>query len=98
MIIEGIQYQSNISSFRKLALLQGVLICFFKTNNILFEIIEPSKWKSFCGIKGRARKEQKQNTIEFSKENFNLKDITEDMADAIGLGWYAVNNLKFEEE
>ena len=92
VVIEGIQYQSNLSTYRKLALLQGVLICLFAENNYLYSIVEPSKWKSFCKIKGRKRQEQKENAIKFVKDNFDI-DVSSDEADAICMGVWGVNNF-----
>ena len=92
VVIENIQYQSNMATYRKLALLQGALICLFDENDILYSIVEPSKWKSFCKIKGKKRQEQKENAIKFVKENFDI-DVTSDEADAICMGvWSASNN------
>ena len=91
VVIEGIQFQSNMATFRKLALLQGVLICLFAENNFLYSIVEPSKWKSFCKIKGRKRQEQKENAIKFVKESFGI-DVTSDEADAICMGVWSINN------
>ena len=91
VVIEGIQYQSNLATYRKLALLQGVLICLFAKNNYLYSIVEPSKWKSFCKIKGKKRQEQKENAINFVKDKFDI-DVSSDEADAICMGVWSVNS------
>ena len=92
-VIESIQYQSNMSTYRKLAMLQGVFVYAFLEQDIPYQIIESSKWKSLCGIKGRKRQEQKENAILFVKNKFNI-DVTSDEADAICMGWSVVNNLE----
>jgi len=98
VFIEDIQQQNqNVSTYKKLAMLMGVLICLFQENNIAYDIVPPTRWKSFCKIKGRKRQEQKDNTVKFVKELFSLSDITEDMADAISLGWFGTNNILKEE-
>ena len=93
IVIEGIQCQSNLATYRKLALLQGVLICLFVKNNYPYSIVEPSKWKSFCEIKGKKRQEQKENTIKFVKDRFDI-DVSSDAADAICMGVWSVNSGK----
>ena len=91
--IEDIQQQrQNVKTFKKLAMLMGVLICLFEEIKKPYFVIPPTKWKSYCNIKGRKREEQKANTILFVQDKFGLNDITEDMADAICLGYYIVNN------
>jgi len=94
VVIEDIQQQNqNVSTYKKLAMLMGVLLCLFQENNIAYHVVPPTRWKSFCKIKGKKRTEQKENTILFVKEKFNLDDIAEDIADAISLGFYTVNNI-----
>jgi len=92
VVIESVQYQSNQATFSKLSMLLGILICLFKENEILFEVVSATKWKSFCKIKGQRRQEQKQNTIEFVYDEYGVI-VDSDTADAIGQGHYAINNL-----
>ena len=56
---------------------------------LLYFIIEPSKWKSTCGVKGKKRVDQKANAQNFVKEQFDI-DASEDEADAICIGWHMV--------
>ncbi len=89
---EGIQYQSNIETYKKLAYIQAMIIYF--SNNIPIMELTPSHWRSIIkdkhGIKfGRSRAEQKQKAQDFVKEFFN-KEVTEDEADAICLGYAGV--------
>jgi crossover junction endodeoxyribonuclease RuvC len=88
--IEDIQYQQNQYTYKILAELLGVISNTFYEREYPFIIVSPSKWKSYCGIKGRKREEQKINTIEFIKANFNI-DVISDIADAICIGWYTSN-------
>lgn len=85
---EGIQYQSNIETYKKLAYIQAMIIYF--SNSIPIMELAPSHWRSIIkdkhGIKfGRSRAEQKQKAQDFVKEFFD-KEVTEDEADAICLG------------
>lgn len=94
VVIEDIQQQNqNVGTYKKLAMLMGVLLCLFHEINKPYEIVPPSRWKSYCEIKGKKRQEQKENTLIFVKNKFGLEDITEDVADAVSLGWFAVNNI-----
>jgi len=94
VVIEDVQQQKqNVKTYKKLAMLMGVLLCLFQEINKPYLVVPPTRWKSFCGIKGRKRAEQKANTISFVNEKFGLEGITEDMADAVALGYFAVNNL-----
>lgn len=93
VLIEDTQFQQNYSSFRTLSQLQGVIMAYLFEKDLPFYIIPSTAWKSCCGIKGRARKEQKKNTQIFVKNTYNL-NVSEDEADAIGLATYGIENIK----
>lgn len=93
VFIEDIQYQKNQKTYKILANLQGVIINLLVELNIGFEIIPPSRWKSWNGIKGRKREQQKENTKKKVKEIFE-RDFKEDEADAICIGLYGLHVLK----
>jgi Holliday junction resolvasome RuvABC endonuclease subunit len=87
--IENIQFQGNYKSYKELAELLGTLKTDFMERQLLCLLIEPSKWKGTCKIKGRKRQEQKKNSIKFVLEKFGL-NVTEDEADAINIGWHVM--------
>lgn len=93
VVLENIQFQRNIATFKSLAQLQGCIMYHLNNLNIGYVFVEPSAWKSFCGIKGRKREEQKKNTIIYVKNKYNI-NVSEDIADAIGIGTWALDNLK----
>lgn len=93
VVFEDIQYQNNQRTYKILAQLLGVLSDMAYSNNIDFHIVPPVVWKSHCGIKGRARKEQKANTIAYVKEKTGM-DVKEDTADAIAINMYAIEKFK----
>ena len=94
IVIEDIQQQKqNVKTYKKLAMLMGVLVCLFQEMKLPHMVVPPTRWKSYCGIKGKKREEQKANTILFVEEKFGLESITEDIADAISLCWYGVENI-----
>ena len=93
VVIEEIQYQNNQLTYKQLSQLQGIIMAYLFKIDIGFTIIEPSAWKAFCNIKGKKRDEQKTNTIKFVKAKFGI-DVSEDEADAISIGIWAINYIK----
>ena len=93
IVLEQVQFQNNYGTFQQLSQLQGVIMAYLFKINIGFNLIEPTAWKSCCGIKGRKRIEQKANTQKFVKERYKV-DVSEDEADAIGIGYWSINNVK----
>lgn len=106
VFVEDIQMRVSVSSFKKLAQLQGVLVNLFEENEYLYGYIAPSQWQNFCKARGRNTKEKNSRTIElersgkkqskilsiqFVKEQFGIDTDNDNLADAISLGWYVVN-------
>lgn len=91
-ILEDIQYQNNQRTYKVLAELLGVLSNVYHENEVNYRIVPPVTWKSKFNIKGRARKEQKENTIKYVKERFGL-DVTNDEADAICIAMYGCEEI-----
>lgn len=93
ILIEGIQLESiedqskdiSVETFRKLAMLQGVLISLFTELGVSYEIVPPSVWKSKFGIFHNKRKQQKKEAIRLVKELFGI-EVTEDRAESILIG------------
>jgi Holliday junction resolvasome RuvABC endonuclease subunit len=52
------------------------------------EIVRKNPGKSKSWYKGEERKTRKQRTIDSVNKNFKVKVIDDDVADAIGVGWY----------
>ena len=93
VVMEDVQQQQNASVYKKLAMLLGSVILSITQKEMLYEIIHPTVWKSICSIRGRKRDEQKQNTIRFVEDKFNIENIDSDTADAIAIGWAAAHNI-----
>lgn len=85
--LENVQYQSNPQTLILLSKLLGMLENLCHSKKIEYIVIAPKTWKSICGIKGRKRKEQKENTVNFVKENYQI-EVVEDIADAISINYY----------
>ncbi len=94
--LESTQFQNNYQSYATLSQMQGVIFGILFELNKAFTCVEPTKWKAFCSIKGRKRHEQKLATIQMVKDKFGI-EVSEDVADAIGIGIYFINNIKMEE-
>lgn len=90
--IEDIQQQSNVQIFKVLAQLQGVLVNALFESKTDYDIVHVASWRSYCGVKGRSRTELKKNAQAKIKEWYDVS-VTQDEADAICLGRYAVNEL-----
>jgi len=87
---EGIQYQNNAETYKKLAMIQGIIYYWCTSINIPHTELTPSHWRSIIrdkyGIKfGRSRAEQKSQAKKFIEDEFKLSP-TEDECDAICLG------------
>ena len=92
VVFEDVQFQNNYATFSQLSQLQGVIMSILFERNIGFKIIQPTAWKSFVGVKGRKRIEQKASAIQIVKNKYKI-NVSEDEADAIGIGVWAVNNI-----
>lgn len=90
VVIEDIQMQGNVETYKSLAQLQGSIITLLfhlvKESKVTkYEVYYASEWKATCGIKGRRRKEQKKSAQEFVFKKHNI-EAPEDACDAICLG------------
>lgn len=89
VVFEDIQLQqsvgNNVKIFKVLAQVFGIINELLEEINIPNHSILPVQWKSAAGVKGRARKEQKANSIKLASETYSIKP-TEDEADAIWIG------------
>lgn len=93
VLIEGIQLESienqskdiSVETFRKLAMLQGVLVELFIELNVDFDIVRPSVWKSKLNIFHNSRTEQKKEAMSLVYQELQEK-VSEDEADAICIG------------
>lgn len=97
--IEGIQYEQNfgVTTFQALARLQGVVMETCYELEIPFVVCPTNTWRAHCGVKGRTRTDKKLSMKLLTKQWFDVS-ITDDEADAIGIGKYvAESHLKKTE-
>lgn len=95
VLVEDLAVTRNAMIVKKLAGLQIMIEVACKRSQIICVPVRPTQWRSVIGIKGRNRKEQKANAIQYVKEKYK-EVVTEDEADAICIGEYA-KILKVEE-
>lgn len=95
--IEGIQFQDessgqkvSVTVFQALARLQGILMeaCF--SNKIPYEVHPTNTWRHYCGVKGRTRTDKKRSMQLIAKNEYDIT-VSDDEADAIGIGKYAAS-------
>lgn len=93
---EDITLQNGaVTTYKTLAFVIGVLNELIAEKKLKQQCILPSSWRHTCGIKGRVRKEQKANTIEYVNNKYNIS-ATEDECDAICIGEHAVKQKDFD--
>ena len=92
--IEGIQYQQKIgvTVFETLARLQGILIDVLYEYDIPCKICHTAVWRKYCGVKGATRSEKKKSMQFLAKDWYDIT-VTNDEADAIGIGKYISDNF-----
>ena len=95
MFYENVYSGINRSTLIKLAMLLGSISYKCEERRILYDILAPGTWKKYIGVSG-IRKVQKKKTIEKVKEIYGIQEVTEDEADAIGIGHYVVNNINIK--
>jgi Holliday junction resolvasome RuvABC endonuclease subunit len=104
--IEDIQLQTfenykgdkrqQVVVYKTLAHLQGVLMFVLESRKIDYALIHVAKWRSYWGIKAKARSDQKRSAM-LKVENKFKKKFSEDASEAICLGMYVVDkHLKSE--
>lgn len=100
--IEGIQFQEESSGnkmgvtvFQGLARLQGILMetCFSEKQDYI--VCPTNTWRHHCGVKGIKRADKKRSMQMIAKQWYDVT-VSDDEADAIGIGKYASDQLRVE--
>lgn len=91
--LEEIQEQSNVQTFKMLAMVQAILLVALREKGIKFHLVYSSQWKSLLGIKGKGRTEQKRNAQAYVMNCYGKK-VTQDEADAICIGEYITRKIQ----
>ena len=95
--IEGIQYQQDmgVTTFETLARLQGILLDATYEYGVPYLICPTNTWRAYSNVRGRARVDKKRSMQLIIKSNFDIS-VSEDEADAIGIGIYASGTQKIK--
>lgn len=97
--LEDIQLQQfnnktiGVTTYRTLARLQGILMALCVEEKIDYIVCAPATWRSHCGVKGRTRTDKKNSMQKKVKEWFDIT-VSDDVADAIGIGKYTCDKYK----
>lgn len=94
IVIEDLAVTRNAGVTKMLAGLLYHLLIEFRKKEMLVITCRPSEWRSCCKIKGKERKELKENTINYVKNKYNIK-VNDDEADSICIAEYG-NSLGVE--
>lgn len=91
--IEGIQYEEKkgVTTFETLARLQGILMATLVESGQDYIICHTAKWREHCKVKGKTRADKKASMRAIVKTWYDL-NVSEDEADAIGIGKYTSNS------
>lgn len=100
--IEGIQFQDEssgnkmgITVFQGLARLQGVLMETCYAQKVDYTVCPTNTWRNHCGVKGRYRADKKRSMQLIAKKWYDIS-LSDDEADAVGIGKYAADLNKIE--
>lgn len=94
IVIEDLAVTRSASTTKALAGLLYHLLTEFRKRELLVVQARPSTWRSVCGIKGKCRKELKENAIQHVKDVYNI-DVNDDEADSICIAEFG-NSLEVE--
>lgn len=101
--LEDIQLQQfdnklvGVTTYRTLARLQGILLAACRENGVDTVVCSPSTWRAHCKVKGRTRADKKKSMQNLVKQWFDIS-VTDDVADAIGIGKYISDTYKKKVE
>lgn len=105
--IEGVQLQSGgptianqeigVTTLITLARLQGILMLTCAEQKIDYKVCHTATWREHCKVKGRTRTDKKRSMQLLVEQWYQIK-VSEDEADAIGIGRYVSEtyNKNFE--
>jgi Holliday junction resolvasome RuvABC endonuclease subunit len=91
--LEGIQLQQlnnktvGVTTYQTLARLQGILMATCYDLKVDYIICPPATWRNHNDVKGRSRADKKRSMQNKIKEWFDIT-VSDDVADAIGIGKY----------
>ncbi len=94
IVIEDLAMTRSAATTKALSGLLYDLLVEFRKKELLVVQVRPSQWRSVCGIKGKCRKELKENAIQHVKNVYNI-NVNDDEADSICIAEFG-NSLEVE--
>ena len=101
--IEGIQLQQfnnkmiGVTTYQTLARLQGILMAACCEQKVEYTIVPPATWRAHCQVKGRTRADKKRS-LQLKINAWIDITVSDDVADAIGIGKYTNDKHKKKVE
>lgn len=86
----------SFRTYQVLSWYQAMLILICSRLVLPYEIINSNSWKKHFGVQGNSRQQQKQSCKNIVNQYFHVD--SEDICDAIGLGYYAIEKERRENE
>lgn len=90
IVIEEMVAFRNANAMRVLIGLIYHLVIEYTKKEALIVLARPTEWRAKCKIKGKGRKELKENAIKHIQEKYNKK-VTDDEAEAICIAEYGLS-------
>lgn len=88
---QGVDVQTNLMTYKKLAHLQGVLMNYCYENGFTYKIVPVATWRAHSGVKGKYRADRKQSAQLIVKKLYDVM-VSQDEADAILIGRFAAED------
>lgn len=93
IVMEDIQYQNGIMTYKILAMLLGVVQTACTVASMPFECVSPNVWRKYAGTCGKNRQEEKKLSVALVKEKYGI-NVSDDVAEAILIGRYGTTMHK----
>lgn len=87
----------GLQTYKVLAHLQGILMETCYELNLTYTICSPASWRAHCNVKGKTKSDKKKSMQINVKEWFDIS-VTNDEADAIGIGKYVADSYNPKPE
>ena len=94
IIIEQLAVTRNAKVAQMLAGLQVAIEVMFRQEEYLIVEARPTKWRAYCGIKGKKREELKQNAVNYIMSKYKIK-VNDDEAESVCIAEFG-SSLKIE--
>ena len=87
----------GLQTYKVLAHLQGILMETCYELNLTYTICSPASWRAHCNVKGKTKSDKKKS-MQINVKNWFDVSVTNDEADAIGIGKYVADSYNPKPE